>query len=291
MLEMRHAVIAHKNCPDGAACVLFADVVRPGIRALQQNHIQINQAVLDCAREMEPGGRLWIADICCDRNIMEEACALMRSKHCVIEVYEHHVTREWLVDFARDRQELELYFDLNDCASRIFFNHHLPGTSQLSPYDRFSRAIRDRDLWLNQMPEGKILARLHDIYEDQGFIERFRTNPALEWTSREELLMRYMDRKEERRIQALLDSMKIATDPRGLRYGVIFGGGAGSDLLDRALDEMELEYAFLANLNAGRASVRSRGRFNCAEYAVQRGGGGHRCAAGFPIGVERPNFP
>ena len=51
-----------------------------------------------------------------------------------------------------------------------------------------------------------------------------------------------------------------------------------------------LEYAMLIDLNNNKGSIRGRGNFDCASFAEEHGGGGHRCASGFRINFEKPEI-
>ena len=80
----------------------------------------------------------------------------------------------------------------------------------------------------------------------------------MQLTLKERTLLDYQERKEDENHDLLLENIKIEADSKGLKYGIIYGNGASSELLERALYEKELEYALLVNLNAKRgSSVRS----------------------------------
>ena len=89
----------------------------------------------------------------------------------------------------------------------------------------------------------------------------------------------------------MLSNMYVKKDKNNFTYGVIYGEGESSELLNRAINEYNLEYALLINLNNKRASIRGKGNLDCAKYAEKFGGGGHRCASGFIIhDFKKPNF-
>ena len=158
----------------------------------------------------------------------------------------------------------------------------------MEKYREFSNVINDRDLWINKDPRGEIFQNLHHMYDDELFVKRMLENDSFDLSHDEQLLLDFQKRKSDQYQKFLLQTIEIKTDENGFSYGVIYGSGVGSNLLDRAIHDHDLEYALLVNLNAQRASIRSRGNFDCAEFAVKRGGGGHKCAAGFSVDFKLP---
>jgi len=283
------AVIAHNNCPDGAAAVVFCRILHPEISSFFSNHDKINQIAFTAAENLEENGLMYIMDICCDRNILQKIMEILAVKSATLRIYEHHISRAWLKDIkAPSELDVKIGFDTTRCGSKIFFDLYHKSHPQLLPYRDFSNVVNDRDLWLNKDKRGIILTKIHNIYGDRLFTERMLKNSSLNLSAKEEILLEYQDRKEEKHLSFLLETIELKKDPTGYNYGIIYGNGMSSELLDRALQKKGLEYAMLVNLNAKRVSIRSRGNFNCAEFAEKRGGGGHKCAAGFPVEFEFP---
>jgi len=289
--KISSAIVSHKNCPDGAAAVLFARLICPQTSCFFSNHTDINDLIIRVVKNISPHGKLWITDICCDFDVLQEAFKILKPKHVALRIYEHHITRQWLKDLTLPAGiDFKVIFNLEQCGSKIFFDAHLKDHPELKQYRDFVQIINDRDLWINKDRRGTLVAGLHNIYDDKLFVERMLENPTLKLTEKERFLLEYQERKDEKHLLFLLDTVQIRTDENGFRYGMIYGNGTSSELLERALRERELEYAMLINLNAKRAHIRSRGNFDCAEFAVQRGGGGHSCAAGFPVEFEFPSI-
>lgn len=288
---MDAAIVSHKNCPDGSAAVLFARIIRPEIQYYFSNHDEINDTCLRVAEQVNPNGTLWITDIICDQKVLGEIFEILHPKNVRLAIYEHHVSREWVDDILPPPgMQLKVIFDKKRCGSKIFYDEHKGENPRLKKYKGISDAINDRDLWINKNEKGAVLARLHQIYDDQLFMERLMINPSFKLQEKERVLFEYQYRQEEKRIRELLGGIEIKKDKQGFRYGVIYGHGTSSDVLDRALHEKDLEYVLLLNLNDKRAHIRSRGKFNCAEFSVQQGGGGHPCAGGFPLYFNEPRF-
>ncbi len=288
---MKSAIITHKDCPDGAASVIIATKIQASVQAHFADHSQVDALTTKLANELEPGGRLMLADISCSRKTLFDVMDILNQKGASLEIYEHHVSQDWLQSL-RPSTGLNFLciFDLNRCGSKIFYESYVKDFPVLEAYGDFINAINDRDLWINQDPKGEFLTKLHQIYDDELFVKRFLQNVTMVPTSDERVIMNYQDRKEEKRLQQLLDSIEIKTDSKNFKYGIIYGSGSGSELLNRAIHQNNLEYALLVDFNTRRASIRGLGVMNCANYAMSKGGGGHRCAAGFPLNLDLPKL-
>jgi oligoribonuclease NrnB/cAMP/cGMP phosphodiesterase (DHH superfamily) len=288
---VNNTIISHKNCPDGAAAVLYARLICPSVSYFFSNHIEVNELILKTAKKLSQKATFWITDICCDYDVLQEVLEILKPKQTTLRIFEHHISRQWLKDVRiQEGLDFKVVFGSSRCGSKMFYDEYVQTHPQLLPYKEFSELVNDRDLWINKDARGVLITKLHNLYEDHLFVERMLENPSLEITEKEKLLLAYQDRKEEKHLLFLLDTIQIQTDENGFKYGVIYGNGMSSEILDRALQEKELEYAMLINLNAKRGHIRSRGNFNCADFAMKKGGGGHNCAAGFPIEFDFPSI-
>ena len=288
---MKNVLITHGNCPDGAATAVLAKKISSEIQIVFGVHYKINEQAKKAALELEESGELWIADICCDQDILIECQKILRKKGGSMGVYEHHQTRNWLqtlepiADF-----DLEVVYDEKRCGAKIFYDVFRHKNSILSDYEEFITVTNDRDLWLNHDNRGQSLAELHEMFGDEAYIKRFVKNPSLDFAPTEEVLLSCIRRKKKCKINKLLEKIEIKKDEHGFDYGVMFGEAPSSDLLNEAIRRFDLEYAILANLNTKKASIRGRGEFDCATYSERRGGGGHRRASGFRLDFQEPNI-
>lgn len=271
--------------------MLLCRLLNPKVRFVFSNHLEVNESSLQAARELKPSQTLWFSDICPDRGVFEEILEILKSKKASCRVYEHHISRNWLTAFTRSAPECcEVVFDTTMCSSMIIWKAWQSNFLELKKLGDLVFLVNDRDLWKNTDPRSSWMSRLHFVLDDDGFVERFLNNQTLESTYDESVVLNYHLQKENKRLDWLLKTIEIKQDLQGFKYGIIYGNGVGSELLHRALEQKGLEYAMLVNLNAKRVAIRSLGTFDCASYAMERGGGGHRCAAGFPIEFEMPKL-
>ena len=284
-------MVTHGDCPDGSACVAFAKTIIPEIKVIFGIHKIINGQIMSAVSLVEDGGVLWVTDIVCDKDFLAMACTALKSKNAFLGIYEHHETRSWLQKYISPLEKnVEIIFDNNRCGSKIFYDSYSEYFPVLTKYADFSRIINDRDLWLNQDVKGIQLAKLHQIYGDEMFIERFLSNSKVQFTNEEKILLNFVYEQEHKRIDSALNRMKVKVDENGYPYGVVIDSGDSSDLLNAAIEKFNLEYAIMLDLNKGKGSIRGKGNMDCAVFSQNRGGGGHKRASGFPLNFDRPIF-
>ena len=291
-VSCKTVLLTHKNCPDGSTSALLMKKISPGIKVIFCTHQNINYMFKKILQQIEKSGEIWLSDICPQEDVIKQSLSALKQKDIMLNIYDHHKSQEWLLKLGiEDGKYLSISYDVTKSASKILYDHHAKDFDKLTEYNELVTIINDRDLWLNQHPLASKLAQLHRIYGDDSFVNRFGKDASCEFTEREEILLTYQKQKDKRSLEALLKRMAFKEDPDGFKYGVIYGEGSSSDVLNEALRRFNLEYALLINLNTLKVSVRGRGKFDCAKYASQYGGGGHVCASGFMLSdFEQPIF-
>ncbi len=291
--------IVHKNCPDGCASAVLAKKIFPEIKLYHLAHNNLNEIYEKIIDKAPQKSLIMLIDICCDEVFLKTSLPKVMEKQISLKIYEHHETNNWLIEFnanaegndrSYEKAEVEINFDIGKSASYIFFEKMVSEHLFLEEYRDFILAINDRDLWINEIEQGTMLAKLHQCLGDSAFVERFLHDPRLEFNEKENFVLELEQKKESKRNELLLKRMEIKEDEAGLRYGVILGEANGSDLLNLAIVKFSLDYAILINLHSKKGSIRSSGRFDCAKYAEERGGGGHKNAAGFKVKFNLPEF-
>jgi oligoribonuclease NrnB/cAMP/cGMP phosphodiesterase (DHH superfamily) len=289
-MAKKNIIVSHSNCPDGAASAIVAKTIVPSIEYVRGYHDRIDKQVLNAANELDKGGSLWIVDISCNKQALEETCEIIAKKDAFVGVYEHHVSQEYLATFELpEKVNGEIIFDNNRCGAKIFYERMIKDyQKKLNPLSDFIRLTNDRDLWINNDTMSAELSSLHNILGDERFVTRFFKNPSVEFSETESVLLKYEKERLMKRMHYLLSSIKIDTDKDGYRYGVMIGEGKASEVCNVAIHKFDLEYVCMVDFNSKRASIRSHKEFDCAAFSKVRGGGGHVRAAGFPI--KRDDF-
>ena len=286
-MKKEHVIVSHAHCPDGAAAVVVARSIDRHCEYIGGLHGRIDEQILDAARRMGKGGVLWIVDICCGEEALLQVFEILKKKNVYLGVYEHHITRNYLQHLSLpEGLEGEIVFDLHRCGSRIFYeamkSQH---PTRLAGMEEFIRLTNDRDLWINADIRSAEMSALHSILGEERYIQRFSKNSKVEFSETERVLLDYEKEQLMRRMHKMLESIRLATDPRGYKYGVMIGEGKASEICNAAIHKFHLEYVCLLDFNSGRASIRSQKEFDCAAFSGSRGGGGHQRAAGFPIPI------
>ncbi len=270
---------------------MLAKKAFPDIKIYHLAHNNLNNFYEKLVHRVPENSSILLIDICCDKAFLNVSAEKLKKKNINIEIYDHHETNDWLASFKfSDSVKSKIIFDLEKSASLIFFEAMLPDHPELEKYREFVIAINDRDLWLNQTKEGVLLAKLHQSLGDAEFVARFFTNPSVVFDEKENFLLNVEKRKEDKKNEILLNRINLKEDENKLPYGVIFGDANSSDLLNLAIIKYNLAYAILINLNSKKGSIRSNGQFDCAKYAENFNGGGHKNAAGFRIDFDFPEF-
>jgi oligoribonuclease NrnB/cAMP/cGMP phosphodiesterase (DHH superfamily) len=284
-------IITHKNCPDGAGSVIISKNIFTDIHAIFGEHTIIDEQVKEASNLLKENGTLILADMCSGKDTIHDLFPTFIKKNITLLIYEHHKSRDWLSDFSfPDGVNGEIIFDNDRCGTKILFDRYIHTHKDLNKYSDFVSVTNDRDLWLKQDPRSDMQATLHFVLGDEEYITRFMSNPEVALTHDETLLVNYQKHIDTKYINELLNTIIIKTDSAGFRYGVVYGEGHSSNLLNTAITRYGLEYGIHCNLNGKNVGLRSKGNFDCAKYAAERGGGGHKAAAGFPLQLDFPEF-
>ena len=284
-MKNHHIIVSHGHCPDGAAAVVVARQVCKQTEYVCGLHDRIDQQVLNAAHRISHDGVLWITDISCGEETLDEVCELLMSKNASLGVYEHHVSRNFLSNYKLpDGLKGEIIFDMTRCGSKIFYDAMLKyARGKLESYADFIRLTNDRDLWLNDDVKSAELSSLHSILGEDRFIQRFYKNSQVVFSEKEQVLLSYERDQLMKKMHRHMENIDIQTDPEGVKYGIMIGEGKASEVCNAAIHKFGLEYVLMLDYNHKRASIRSKAIFDCAKFASERGGGGHERAAGFPI--------
>lgn len=285
-------LITHKNCPDGAAAAVLVKKVYPSAVVLHCVHEQVNQESLQAAEKISDGGKLIIADICPSQNTLDKLLKILETKKTFLGIYDHHQSNSWLEKYCCSKDEkMEIVFDESRCGSKIVYDTLIKThQKELEPYHDFIVISNDRDLWLQKDPRSYHLSLLHKILHDEKYVQRFLKNPFFDGDKSEKEILNFFADLQKKNEEKLLKRIIVKEDKNGYLYGVIYGDGDSSTLLNNAIVRFNLEYALLVNLNTKKVSIRSKGNFDCATYSEKYGGGGHRCASGFRIKFDHPTF-
>ncbi len=294
--RIKEVLLTHRNCPDGAAAAVVLRTLQPNAYVGFATHDSVGKEALRHMEGLQAGERMFIADIAPGFGALNKLMRLAAEKQVFLGIYDHHETMKWLKDIeTKENKYVEIIFDETRCGSKILFDSitklhadFYTDVDSLKPYEEFIRVTNDRDLWLQQEEQSEALAMLHNVLGDEDYMQRFLENPNIGFSDKEKTILEYVAGQKKKNEDRLLKRMRVAYDSQCFKYGAMYGEAQSSDLLNRAIEEHSLEYAFLINLNTKKVSMRSRGKMNCASFAEHYKGGGHVRASGFRLNFKEP---
>ena len=247
-------VYYHANCFDGLTAAYMIDA---------DEYIPCVYGETPCPTE---GDDVIVVDFSWDRESMvglHRCCNSLR-------VFDHHKTAEEELrglDFCT--------FDVRECGASLVAAWLVERGPWFLPY------VRDRDLWLWELPETKaVMAYMGTLELDHPYTLR-----SLESMSEEDVIFagRALVRWQDKLVKVVLEDV-------GVRWGVpcLYWPGAYllvSELGD-AMCRMYQSGWCIIEYPDGRRSLRSRGDVDVSAIAKAFGGGGHRGAAGTPANAE-----
>lgn len=258
------AVIFLKCFPTGE--VIFADY--------DNVDLKISQLLLE-----DKDWDILITDI----SVNERVASLLESRGKV-GLLDHHATASWLGDKYQWAN-----IALDQCGTRMIYEMFCRYFN-IQDYETFVDTVECWDMWgkvngkqVNEgpLPSSVNLSLLFDFIGRNRFIERMVKDPNdgqdkelgdILW----EKFITYYDETFER-IQL--------HEKDGYRVGICVAEQYKSLLGDRLIRDLDLEYVMILDPRMGKGSLRGRGNIDLSELAKQAGGGGHRRAAGFPLGA------
>lgn len=189
---------------------------------------------------------------------------------------DHHISSEWIVNTCKNDPKMEVIVDDGYCATAL-----VSKWLQRQGYrteKKFVNLVNDHDLWLNEMKDSDRLANLASIKREM-FVQ-YMVNVDVE-----DALLRNKDeidkRIEDR--QSYIDETRAITND-DTKTCIVFAERYQSYIGD-AWIKKGYDPVFIINMRSARASVRSK-NFNAERCCKMNGGGGHLCAAGFPLSED-----
>jgi uncharacterized protein len=143
-----------------------------------------------------------------------------------------------------------------------------------SDYEDFVNAVNDHETW-NDNEQSKIVNDLSHNLKTHDFINRFRNNPSLKLSSKEELILGI----REDDIQSTLDNCHVTTVGATC---YVFTDRFINDISDRIFDDnQEVEVIVAINFATRSVSYRSRNDdIDVSEIARRNGGNGKKGISG-----------
>lgn len=226
--------------------------------------------------------KFFITDISVDRETAERLY-VYSMQDMDIKLYDHHGSAEWLNSY----EWAEVISDGSECGTSLFFEREIvPYSAALTDlYEDYVVMVRDYDLWLHRFPESIRINRLMGIIRRDGMIERFSSNPSIDLTPLEKVIVDLDEEKEEKYYKKLSKAVSVQHDYEGRRFGLVLCDQYISTIGNRLVNEFKFDYVVLLDMHGSKVSLRSN-TTDVAAIAEQFEGGGHKLASGFKYSYE-----
>lgn len=268
---MKIALLTHNDL-DGIGCAVVFSATLPGsgpIELVENGKIDGRVRALLEERMPEAGDHEVLVT---DHGIDETTAELVeRFLACGgrFTLLDHHRSAEGLA--SRSWATI----DENRSATGLLFDH----LGQPSALADFAAVVEDHDLWKHGDPRSRPLSALVGLLRHEKFLTRFSTDPRVEFTEGELLLLENEDTRREDFLSKKVEQARLV-EIGGVRWAICYAEQYQSDLAERLMNDLEV--AATAIVNAGKRTVSMRGRdVDISRIAQRFGGGGHPRAAAF----------
>ncbi len=289
-----HYLITHAGCMDGSATAIMfmhAGGLRKNIRYVSPD--KVDETIAESSVFIDPSRQVLFVDVC---PASDDALLFLESRGN-FDVIDHHASAK---RFA-DRPGFHIDVENSACGCENFRQWLVRGGMAKFdgyPWRRFAQIVDDHDRWILKEPMSIQMPRFFVFTGQQEFVERFmdveerfnvsRAAETTYWTPAESDILRLIENAQARRFRRVMDKFWIRpVDFRGKSYTfayVISGEVNNSELLNAYLkDHPGVDAACQINFDLDKVSLRSNGRLNITEFAMERGGGGHPNSGGYPI--------
>jgi len=298
-LQAVRTVIVHDNCADGmASAILLHDALpEADIRFIQYGTVE--------HKELAASPNM----LFCDFAPHEENVPAFVAAGTI--VLDHHKTAKGIVEaFGENGRFGDEIANPGICGAMLAYEHvwlpllsadshvFLSGTGVLGFVRDFAVLAGVRDTWQTSSPQwdqATLQKYVLDFVPKEQWLSMSMTSIATKWDSDFSWIGPLLKKKQDKKVAQCVKGSYRFTTPKGTRAVVFEGVRPTSDAAELLGSEADLIIGFSMFIDEGNPkliySTRTRGTFNCAEFAKSHGGGGHTKAAGFnvPLSLSTPN--
>ena len=265
MIDKRKVyVLFHANCFDGTGAKYAA------WKHFKNKAIYIPVNYNEPVPDMEPGSAVYILDFSYPRKVMEQ----LVKDHALVVVLDHHKTAE---------EELKNFpnaiFDMNQSGAVLAWRYFHPGVS----VPQLLLVVQDRDLWKFDYNDTKpvmaavplLKSRMEEWDEVCGSYKKY-----LNLKNSGKALEMLMKMKVDSYIQRKVAQRKYQNYNIGITNSTEYASEIGTKICLELPVDFAVIYCIAPDNNVN-FSLRSTGDFDVSKIAAEKGGGGHKNAAGF----------
>ena len=294
-------IVTHKDCADGIASAMILKDVLGGAKVTFLQHNSPEQK----AFRAEPG-QLW-----CDFTPTRERVQEFVEAGAI--VLDHHKFARDVVDaFGGNGIFADETKDPGVCGAVLAYRHvwlpleeamsSSPGMGHARPYPVAEAILKDfatlagiRDTWQKQDPRWKDACEQAEALKFWPLDVIVRA-PLTSWPGLVQPVGQVLFAKNLEYADHLAQTAYRFVSSKGTRVIIFSGVSMSSDAAEAAGDTADIIVGFSYKTEeSGKPilifSTRSHTDFNCGEFCLAHGGGGHTKAAGFSVPLDLQNHP
>lgn len=275
---IKNVCIYHANCADGAAAAWVVEETLENVESVPFRYGE------DIPLKLVTGADVYIVDFSFPKGVIE---ALEQVTNKLVVLDHHKSALDELATYHPNKDSTVIELDMGRSGAMMawdHFYHPLP-----APYHIV--AVQDHDLWRFHYPDTEaIVEYAYFMGATPGnYRKGFSGTNRMEVTTIGEILVK----KRNQLVAATVKRARVeVVHYKGVEYKVPYVN-CPPDLSSHVGHELcklygsEFSVAYHDNKDVRVHSLRSNGKFDCAAYCEQYGGGGHPSAAGYS--TPRPN--
>lgn len=289
MLDKKIFLISHIADPDGVTAVVLGKLVFKNFSYTLANVDEVDENVKKVLEDPNYD-EIHVVDL----NITEKYAEEINSSKYKnkIKIFDHHISNNDLnkYPFINVVDEKDGH---KECGTSLYYNY-LKSITENEYLNRNStkdlvETVRLIDTWdweKENKPEAKNIDIIFSMYGRENYIKKYlrfiKTHEEFSYTAFDIKLIeientkiqRYLEQKEKEMMKVTIED-----EPVGIVYAERYRSELGNYLIGKHED---LKYIALINISRG-ISYRGKDRIDLSVISKQRGGGGHKNAAGSPL--------
>ncbi|MDR2400523.1 MAG: phosphoesterase [Deferribacteraceae bacterium] len=258
--------ISHNDL-DGVCCGILIKSVFPKVKTLYLSYEELPTALNDIPSNFSS---VIITDISPPLTVVETF-----SGDRDFLLIDHHISTAPLATHPFVK------LDINKCAALLTYEKLTADGHDLTRYEKLVERVNDFDLWKLKFEDSLKLNILFNLLGIERFEKRFLETPYTEFLTDEDLIISIEEVRRDAYIRKAMKNAHRVTDRNGCQVAAVFAEAYSSELGNALIKQGDTDYAVIINAQRGKFSLRSRADIDVSKLAEERGGGGHKNAAGF----------
>lgn len=270
-------IIFHENCSDGLCAAAITSYITGDSICIPSPAGKTHELKLPASQF--PSEAIYLVDL----SATEETVAKWESLGYKVTMFDHHEIGPGI-----RFKETDIH-DKTRSGAMIMYdfwaNHRPIRIKDLNRY--LVEYVQDRDLWQWKLPNSKEVSAYLSTVEPTvpAWIEVLIKISIIDAAHLGGILLKKQDQIVKQHVKKARFGSHSQTGDYAQVFATVHQSEIGNMIL---MNNPNVKVVFI--YNGETCSLRANNQFNCAEFCQQRGGGGHKNAAGFPCSMVFPEF-